>query len=105
MTTFADLSRPMALLNLLVADHPNLPAVNVLISRHAPNRLQLDIHGNLTVFETWREALGIDPSTVRRNLQSGGTTMVLTAAGTIADCPVELISYSPNLSLVTEAAA
>jgi hypothetical protein len=105
VTTFADLSAPLALLRLLATDHPDLPAVNVLISKSSPNWLRLDIHGDLAVFEAWREALGLDPSTIRRNLLSADTTMVLSVSGTVADCHVELTSYSPNLSLLVEAVA
>ncbi|TGB11595.1 hypothetical protein [Streptomyces sp. MZ04] len=105
MTTFADLSAPLALLRLLAADHPDLPAVNVLISRRSPNRLNLEVHGDLTVFEAWRDALGIDPESVRRNLHSADTAMVLTGHATVADCKIELVAYAPNLSLLAEAAA
>jgi hypothetical protein len=31
--------------------------------------------------------------------------MVLSAFGTVADCRVQLVSYSANLALLTEAAA
>lgn len=105
MTTFADLSRPMALMRLLAADHPNLPAPHVGMSPHRPDCLALAVHGDLGKFEAWREALGIDPLAVRRNTQSGDTTLVLTGFATIADARVELVGYAPNLALVVEAAA
>ncbi|MEY9995806.1 hypothetical protein ABIE67_007838 [Streptomyces sp. V4I8] len=105
MTTFADLARPMALMRLLLADHPNLPAPHVGVSPHYPHRLSLSVHGDLDGFEAWREALGIDAEAVRHNTQSGGTTLVLSAAATVADAHVELIGYAPNLALVTEAVA
>lgn len=105
MTTFAALSQPMALMRLLAADHPNLPAPHVGISPHYPHRLNLSVHGDLAGFEAWREALGIDAGDVRHNTQSGGMTLVLTATATVADAHVELIGYAPNLALVTEAVA
>lgn len=105
MTTFADLSRPIALMRLLAADHPHLPAPHLGVSPHHPHTLALSVHGDLGKFEAWREALGIDPEQVRRNTQSGGTTLVLSAAATVADARVELIGYAPNLALVTEAVA
>lgn len=105
MTTCADLSSPLTLMRLLVADHPNLPAPHVGVSPHYPHRLTLSVHGDLAGIEAWREALGVDPDEVRRNTQSGGTTMILTGSATIADAHVELIGYAPNLALVVEAVA
>lgn len=105
MTTFADLSRPLALLRLLAADHPNLPAPHVGVSPHHPHSLALSVHGDLGGFEAWREALGIDPDAVRHNTQSGGTTLVLSAFATVADAHVELVGYAPNLALVAAAVA
>jgi hypothetical protein len=95
----------MALMRLLAADHPNLPAPHVGVSPHHPHTLALSVHGDLGNFEAWREALGIDPNAVRRNTQSGGTTLVLSAAATVADAHVELVGYAPNLALVAEAVA
>jgi hypothetical protein len=105
MPQFADLAGPMALMRLLSADHPNLPAPHIGVSPHYPHRLSLSVHGDLAGFEAWREALGIDPSDVRHNTQSGGTTLVLSASATIADAHVALVGYAPNLALVAEAAA
>ncbi|MFD6551283.1 hypothetical protein [Streptomyces sp. NPDC058398] len=105
MTTFADLARPLALLRLLAADHPDLPAPNVGISPYYPGRLTLSVHGDLGGFEAWREALGIDPNAVHHGTQSGDTTLVLTGSTAIADTHVELIGYAPNLALITAAVA
>ncbi|MFD9070586.1 hypothetical protein [Streptomyces lasiicapitis] len=105
MTTLAGLSRPMALLRLLAIDHPDLPAPHVHISPIYPNRLTLSIHDNLAAFEVWREALGIDPSTVTYRLQGGDTTTVLVAVGEAAGATVELVGYACNLALVTTAVA
>ncbi|MFF3928167.1 hypothetical protein [Streptomyces hirsutus] len=95
----ADLSRPLALLRLLTADHPDLPAVDIHVSSHYPNALEFAIHNDLGAFEAWREALGIDPAAVRRNLQSGDMTMVLSATAEIADATVRIVGYSPNRAL------
>ncbi|KOX32941.1 hypothetical protein ADL07_11900 [Streptomyces sp. NRRL F-4707] len=97
------MSRPLALLRLLATDHPNLPAPNVSVSPHYPGVLEFSIHGDLAAFEAWREALGIDPAAVRRNLQSGDTTMVLSASAEVADARVRLVGYSPNLLLAAVA--
>lgn len=104
MTTVADLSRPLALLRLLAADHPNLPAPHVHISPIYPEALTLSIHGDLGAFEAWREALAIDPETVTTNVQ-GGMTRVLKAPATVADAQIKLVGYSPNLTLLTVVAA
>ena len=100
MTTFADLSRPMALLRLLAADHPELPAPHVGVSPIYPQRLTLSLHGDLSGFEAWRGALGIDPDAVCRDTQAAGATLVLTGMATIADANVELVGFAPNLALV-----
>lgn len=100
MTTFADLSRPLALLHLLAADHPTLPAVDVLVTPLFPDLLKLSVHHDLDAFEAWREALGIDPDTIDRHVQVGGATVVLTAETTVADARVELTSYSQHLTVV-----
>ncbi|MEV0220811.1 hypothetical protein [Streptomyces sp. NPDC050704] len=105
VTTIADLSRPLALLRLLTADHPELPALNIAISPNVPGRLDLAVHNDLAAFEAWREALGIDSGAVRHNLQSGDTTVVLTAAAEIADARVNLVGYSRNMALLTAVAA
>ena len=104
MTTFADMSRPLALLRLLAADHPNLPGINVQVSSIYPDQLTLSAHGDLGAFDVWREALGIDSDSVTRHLQAGDTTAVLRGATVIAEARVELVGYAPNLTLVAKAA-
>jgi len=98
VTTFADLSRPLALLRMLAVDHPDLPAPHVGMSPICPGRLDFSIHDDLGAFEAWREALGIDPAAVRRNTQSGDMTMVLTAFAEVAEAKVQLIGYAPNVA-------
>lgn len=105
MTTLADLSRPMALMRLIAVDHPDLPAPHVGVSPHHPDCLTLSVHGDLGSFEAWREALGIDPVAVRNTTQSGGNTLVLSAAGIVADARVELVGYAPNLTLIAATVA
>ncbi|MGW0626494.1 hypothetical protein [Streptomyces sp. NPDC002758] len=104
MSTLADLSRPLALLRLLAADHPNLPAPHVDMSPNRPDVLQLSVHGDLATFEAWREALGMAPEAVRHNLQSGDTTVVLSAFAEVADAKVELVGYSHNMALLAAVA-
>lgn len=103
MPKFADLSGPMALMRLLLADHPDLPAPHVGVSPHYPHRLTLSVHGDLDGFEAWREALGIAPEAVRHNTHSGGMTLTLSATAIVADAHVDLIGYAPNVALVAEA--
>jgi phosphoribosylformimino-5-aminoimidazole carboxamide ribonucleotide (ProFAR) isomerase len=95
----AELTVPMTLLRTLAIDHPNLPALHVHLSPHQGGRVDLSIHDDLGSFEAWREALGIDPSAVRRNLQSGDMTMVLTAHGEVEGTKVQLTGYAPNVLL------
>jgi hypothetical protein len=95
----------MALMRLLAADYPTLSAPHIGVSPHHPDSLALSVHGDLGAFEAWREALGIDPDTVRRNTQSADTTLVLSGSTIIADARVQLIGYAPNLALVAVAAA
>ena len=104
MTTIADLSRPMALLRLLAADHPTLPAPVVHVSPNRPDVLQLAVHDSLGAFEAWREVLGVEPAAVRHNLQSGDTTVVLSCFAEIADAKVELVGYSRNMALLAAVA-
>ncbi|MGW1160428.1 hypothetical protein ACWD48_19850 [Streptomyces sp. NPDC002519] len=104
MTTIADLSRPMTLLRLLAVDHPDLPAPHANVSPHRPDVLQLSVHNDLSAFEAWREALDVDPEAVRHNLQSGDTTVVLSAFAEIADAKVELVGYSQNMALLAAVA-
>lgn len=105
MTSFADLFRPLALLRLLAADHPDLPAPDVHVSRLYPEQLVLSVHDSFGTFEAWREALGIDPDTIERKLQGSDTKAVLRASATIADASVELVGYGPNVALLAAVAA
>jgi hypothetical protein len=100
----ADLSRPLALLRMLAVDHPHLPAIDIQVSPIYPERLRLSVHNDLGAFEVWREALGIASETVRHNLQSADTTVVLSASVEIADAHINLVGYSRNLALLTEVA-
>jgi hypothetical protein len=94
----------MALLRLLAADHPTLPAPHVHVSPIYPDLLTLSVHDDLAGFEAWREALGVDPDSVGRNVQSNGTTAVLKAVATIAEARVELVGYSPNIAALKSVA-
>lgn len=95
----AELIAPMAVLRKLAADRPDLPAPRVGLSPHQDGRIDFSIHDDLGSFEAWREALGIDPAAVRRNLQSGDMTLVLTARGEVEGTKVQLTGYAPNVLL------
>ncbi|MEV5944494.1 hypothetical protein [Streptomyces sp. NPDC051994] len=100
-----DLSRPLAVLKELAAEFPLLPAPTIAVTTIYPNRLEMSFHDNFGDFEAWREALGIDPASVRHNLQSGDTTCVLHGTAVRDDVTVELIAYGPNVALPALAVA
>lgn len=100
-----DLSRPRDVLNGLAAEFPLLPAGEIDISPIYPNRLRLSFHDQLGDFEAWREALDIEPATICRSLQSGDTTLVLTAEIVRSGVTVELVAFSQNMALSLKAVA
>ncbi|MFC0601858.1 hypothetical protein [Streptomyces palmae] len=78
--TMSDLAASMRALRVLVADFPDLPAVNVEVSRRYPGRLELIVHEGLGVFEVWREALGIPVESVTCSGPRAGCPLVLEAS-------------------------
>ncbi|MGG7574749.1 hypothetical protein [Streptomyces sirii] len=92
--TMNDLAAPLRALRLLTADFPDLPAVNVDVSRHYPGRLELSCHDDLGTFEAWREAVGIPPESVTYKEQSAGCTRVLRAATDYAGVHLSLVGFS-----------
>ncbi len=78
--TMTDLAAPMRALRLLAADFPDLPAVNVAISRIYPGQLELACHDGFDVFETWRQALGIPLESVTYTELEEVPTRVLEAS-------------------------
>ncbi|WP_432090908.1 hypothetical protein [Streptomyces sp. NRRL F-5630] len=87
-----DLNGPLAALELLFLEHPDLPAPTVGMSTIYPDRLRLDFHDDPADFEAWREALDADPATVvlHRWGTDGGA---LTVCSAYAGASVELIGY------------
>ncbi|MEU5718465.1 hypothetical protein AB0G71_22250 [Streptomyces sp. NPDC020403] len=92
--TMSGLSAAVTVLASLMARFPDLPAVDVRVSTVFPERLELSAHDDLAVFETWREALGIDAGTVVHGVQSGGATRVLEAHAVFTGARLRLVGYS-----------
>lgn len=92
--TMSGLSAAVTVLASFVARFPDLPAVDVRVSTVFPDRLELSAHDDLTVFEAWREALGIDPGAVVHGVQSGGATRVLDAHAVFMGARLRLVGYS-----------
>ncbi|MFF2809350.1 hypothetical protein ACFVT2_19645 [Streptomyces sp. NPDC058000] len=91
----SDLAAPVQALDVLVAASPDLPAVNVTISRIYPDRLELSCHDGFTVFEAWREALAIPPEAVTHD-ELDKDTRTLEADIDFAGVRLRLIGYSCN---------
>lgn len=89
-----DLAAPVRALRLLAADFPDLPVVNVGVSRLYPDRLELVSHDDLGAFEAWREAVGILPESVTYKEQSAGRTRVLSASIDYAGVHLRLVAFS-----------
>ncbi|MFJ8002729.1 hypothetical protein ACIQ7D_37525 [Streptomyces sp. NPDC096310] len=94
--TLNDIAAPLAVLRLLSVDFPTLPAPSVDVSTVYPDRLTLSFHDDLTAFETWRAALGIDPGAVAYAVQSGGRTRVLSVLTEYAGARVRLVGYGSH---------
>ncbi|TQE34631.1 hypothetical protein [Streptomyces ipomoeae] len=95
--TLDGLAVSLRALRLLAVDFGHLPAPDVDVSPIFPNRLQLRLHGDLSEFEAWREALGIAPDAVIHGTQGGGRTRVLRAAVEYAGTELELVAYADVL--------
>ncbi|MFF2923088.1 hypothetical protein ACFVTP_11910 [Streptomyces celluloflavus] len=91
--TMHDMTAPLRALRLLTADHPDLPALAVRMTTVYPDRLELDCHDDFGVYETWREALGIDPASVTYAEQSEGRTQVLSAVADYAGARLHLTGF------------
>lgn len=100
-----ELSRPLAALQVLAAESPLLPAAHIDINDIFPTRITLSFHKDLGDFEAWREALGIDPGTVRHSLQSGDMTLVLTGFAVRDGITFQLMAYGPNAAMLLGAVA
>ncbi|NEA63604.1 hypothetical protein [Streptomyces sp. SID12488] len=93
-------------LRLLAVDFGHLPAPDVDVSTYFPDRLRLRFHDDLSEFEAWRSALGVDPATVVYREQSAGRTRVLKTTADFAGAVLELVGYGDVLvPAVAEAGA
>jgi hypothetical protein len=104
MTTLPleSLGAALLALRVLSAEYPDLPAPCVSVSTVYPDRLDLALHDDLSAFEAWREALGIDPGAVAYGEQSGGRTRVLSALTDYAGARIRLTGFG---TVVTGGAA
>ncbi|WP_217197067.1 hypothetical protein [Streptomyces buecherae] len=100
--TVKELATPLCALRLLATDFTHLPAPNIGVSTIFPGRLELSFHGDaedlggFAAFETWRQALGVEPDAVEFSVQSGGRTHVLSAYAEFAGASVRLVAYGPG---------
>ncbi len=106
--TIRDQDRAILALRVLATEFPHLPAADFLIGIVCPpgqggeQGVRVGLHGSLTDFEVWREALGIDPATVvRRELPDFQT---LTTYTSFAGATVELIGFGDPSTVVMAAA-
>ncbi|MEU5613519.1 hypothetical protein AB0H03_33215 [Streptomyces sparsogenes] len=88
-----ELSGPLLALRLLSADQAELPAPCLSVSTVYPDRLELSFHDDLAGFEAWREALGIEPSSVTYHEHDDGLTRVLTAHADYAGAHIRLTGF------------
>ncbi|GHH38231.1 hypothetical protein FHS35_007605 [Streptomyces umbrinus] len=91
--TLDNLSVPLRALRLLAVDFGHLPAPDVDVSTYFPDRLRLRFHDDLSAFEAWRSALGVDPATVVYREQNDGQTRVLKTTADFAGAVLELTGY------------
>ncbi|MFJ2610254.1 hypothetical protein ACIO13_35635 [Streptomyces sp. NPDC087425] len=96
--TLDGLSVALRAVRLLSVDFGHLPGPHLHVSTIFPRRVELALHDSrlesLAAFEVWREALGIDPDTVKYVEQSSGCTRVLTGYGEFAGATVELTAFA-----------
>ncbi|MET9598105.1 hypothetical protein [Streptomyces sp. NPDC006459] len=97
MTTPMPLSAmaaPLMALRIFEDQYRHLPAPCVSISTVYPNLLELSFHDDADGFETWCQALGIRPCTVRHSVHSDGRTSVMKAVTNYSGGPVKLICFT-----------
>ncbi|WP_405507610.1 hypothetical protein OG323_14660 [Streptomyces cyaneofuscatus] len=105
--SMGDLSAAVTALASLTVRFPDLPGVAVRITTVYPDQLELAAHDDLSAFEAWREALGIDPEDVVHGVQSGGMTRVLDAHTVFMGARLRLIGFAkvPALGASLDVAA
>ncbi|RCH68667.1 hypothetical protein DT019_12300 [Streptomyces sp. SDr-06] len=89
-----ELGAPLVALRLLATDLADLPAGCVAVSTVYPDLLELTFHGDLAVFEAWREALGIESGRVDYHEQGDGRTRVLEAECEFAGARLRLTGFA-----------
>ncbi|WP_030388302.1 hypothetical protein [Streptomyces sp. NRRL S-241] len=97
MTTPMPLSAmaaPLMALRIFEDIYRHLPAPCVSISTVYPNLLKLSFHDDADGFETWCQALGIRPGTVRHSVHSDGRTGVMKAVTDYSGGRVKLICFT-----------
>lgn len=93
-TTLGAMMAPVGALMALASQFASLPGGQIRLSDIYPDRIDLSLHDDLAAFETWRQALGIDPDTVTCGTQGNGRTRVLKAACDYAGARLHLTGYS-----------
>ncbi|GAA4684841.1 hypothetical protein [Streptomyces youssoufiensis] len=107
--TVEELATPLRALRLLATDFTHLPAPTIRVTDIFPSRLELSFHGDaddlggFAAFETWRQALRVEPDAVEFAVQSGGRTHVLSAYAGFAGASVRLVAYGPGAQAPTGA--
>ncbi|MFT2018151.1 hypothetical protein ACMA1D_20260 [Streptomyces sp. 796.1] len=100
--TVEELANPLRALRLLASDFTHLPAPAIKVTDIFPDCLELSFHGaaddlgGFAAFETWRQALRVEPDTVEFAVQSGGRTHSLSAYTEFAGASVRLVAYGPG---------
>lgn len=84
---------------VLARTHAHLPAVDFQVGTIFPDTIRMHIHGDLGVFEAWREALGIHGDGVSHKSFDGRLT--LTASTTFHGATVEITGYATALPEAT----
>jgi hypothetical protein len=95
-TTIGEQSRAFSVVHVLVHHLPHLPAASIeLSSWHGDGGtstlVTIHLHDTLSDFETWREALGIDPDAVTASLSSH--RLALRAATVRDGVEINVIAY------------
>ncbi|MGQ4343502.1 hypothetical protein [Streptomyces sp. SAS_275] len=87
-----DQSDAIAALQVIVAQHPLLPAPVLAITPDRQPGIEVRLHGGLADFEAWREALEIGVDAVAFTMHDNGSSM--RGAARVGGARVELIGYS-----------
>ncbi|MFD7067519.1 hypothetical protein ACFV97_09835 [Streptomyces sp. NPDC059913] len=73
---------------------PDLPALSAAVAVHCPDRLTLTAYDDLSEFEEWRAALGIDPAEVSMDAEGGvGPLMWLETSTVVEGVTLHLVGF------------